>query len=58
MAGTFFARDNINEKVKHVTLGECCRNITPLERPSLIILSMDPRSHGQFCDEDIATLCE
>ena len=56
MRGGFFSRNNVNEEVIHIGLGEGCSDIGPLKCTALVILGVDPRSHGQLGDEDIAAL--
>lgn len=53
-----FTRDNIDQKVEHVRLGKGRRNVRTLQSAALVVLSMDPRAHGQFGDEDVAALGE
>ena len=56
--GPFLPWHNIDQEVKHVAFRQCARNIASLQRPPLVLLGMDPRSHRQFRDEDIATFRE
>ena len=55
---TFLPWYNVNQEVEHVTLRQSTRDITPLQCSSLVLLSMDPRSHRQFCNEDVAAFRE
>jgi hypothetical protein len=52
------ARDNVNEEVKHVRLGQRRRNVGPLEGATLVLFGVDPGAHGELCDEDVAALRE
>ena len=58
MPGAVFPRDNIDQEVEHITLSEGRCNVTTLQSPSLVVLGVDPRAHGEFCDEDVAAFCE
>lgn len=54
----FLARDDINQEIEHVRLGEGSGDIGSLESSSLVILGVDPRPHRELGDEDITSLGE
>lgn len=58
MSSAFLSRNNIDQEIKHVTLCKGSGDITSLQSPSLIVLCVDPCTHGQLCDEDIASFGE
>lgn len=58
MAGTVFPGNNVDEEIEHVALRQCCRNVATLKCPSLVVFRMDPSTHCQFRNEDVASLCE
>lgn len=53
-----FARDNIDQKVKHVRLGERRGNVGSLQSATLVLLCVNPGAHGELGDEDIAAFGE
>jgi hypothetical protein len=58
MAPRVFSRHDINEKVEHVALCERCGNVTTLQGAALVVFGMNPGTHGQFGDEDVAAFGE
>jgi len=53
-----FSRDNIDEEVKHVGLGECSSDVRALEGASFVVFGVDPGAHCEFGDEDVAAFGE
>lgn len=51
-------RDDINQEIIHIALGECMDDIGLLEGFALVFLSVDPRAGGELCDEELDCLCE
>lgn len=58
VGGGFLAGNDIDEEVKHVGLGKGGGNIGALEGAALVLLSMNPGTHGELSDEDVAALGE
>ena len=58
MASTVLSRHYINEEVEHVALGQGGGYVTPLQGSPLIVLGVNPCTHGEFCDEDVAAFGE
>ncbi len=56
MGGGFLARDDVDEEVEHVGLGQRRGNVGALEGPPFVLLCVDPGPHGELGDEDIAAL--
>jgi hypothetical protein len=52
------ARNNVNEEVEHVRLGQRRRNVGPLQGTALVLFGVDPGTHSELCDEDVAALCK
>ena len=55
MGARLLPRHYVDEEVEHVRLGEGSSNITALKCPSFVVLGVDPGTHGQLGDEDVAT---
>lgn len=58
VAGGFFARDDVDQEVEHVGFGQGRGDVGPLQCPPLVFLGVDPCSHGELGDEDVAPLGE
>lgn len=56
--GRLFARNNVNQEVEHVGLGECRSDVGPLQGSSLVLLGVDPCAHSKLRNEDITALGE
>lgn len=56
--GRLLARNNVDEKIKHIGLGKSGGNVRTLQGASLVIFRVNPCAHGQLGDEYIATLGE
>ena len=52
------SRYYINEEVKHVRLAQSGCDVASLQGATLVLLSMDPRAHGELCDKGLASLGE
>jgi hypothetical protein len=52
------ARDNIDEEVEHVGLLQRGGNVGTLKSPTLVFLGVDPGTHGELDNEDVAALGE
>lgn len=50
------SRNNINEKVKLITLCNCHGNVTPLKSLALVLLCVDPGPKSQLCDKNLGFL--
>mmetsp|Transcript_5615 Transcript_5615/g.25309 ORF Transcript_5615/g.25309 Transcript_5615/m.25309 type:complete len:324 (+) Transcript_5615:1180-2151(+) len=51
-------RDDVDEKVEDVRLGDGGGDVVALERPPLVLLAVDPRTECELQDEHLARLCE
>lgn len=56
MGMRLLAWHNVDQKVKHVRLGQSGRNVRSLECAAFVLLGVNPRAHGQLRDEDVAAL--
>lgn len=53
-----FAGHDIDEEIKHVGFREGSGDIGSLEGAAFVFFGVDPSSHSQFGDEDVASLGE
>ena len=58
MTGGLFSRHDIDQEIEHVGLGQCGCDVGALQCPPLVLLGVDPRSHGEFCNENVTSLGE
>ena len=58
MAGRLLTRDDVDEEIKHVRLGQRGSDVGPLKGASFVLLSVDPSTHGELGDEDVAAFGE
>lgn len=53
---SILSRYYVYEEVEHVTLGQRASDVTPLQRPSLVLLSVNPGTHRELSDEHVTSL--
>lgn len=56
--GGLLTRNDVDQEVEHVRLGEGSGNIGALESTALVVFGVNPGSHCQLGDEDVTALGE
>jgi len=49
---------DVDEEIEHVRLAQSGCDVAPLQSTTLVLLSMNPRAHGELCDKGLASLGE
>lgn len=58
MGMCLFARNDVDQEIEHVRLGQCRCDVGPLQCAALVLLCVDPCPHGEFSDENVAAFGE